>query len=272
MTMTKSLSWLGGLALAAVAMAPAAAQTPPDRIGRIYSYVRSDRDGGEAEVIRVFRRSRTEIEVSKMRGRCTNAAYVTATLDIERGYATRLGGGRLLPDAGRQEFAVLTYDPATRRIDARIEPPGGAPPIALALAVADTPWHLYDFDLASLTIAAQYRPDRRADYSFGLPLVWPAGGPEGLLRDLGRADLRFVREEVHEGRRALRFEAGGPAFGTRGGPIWFDAEEGHVIEASWGIPNHSEHRDFRLRLTGISDGGAEEWRRLLAAHYENCPA
>ena len=266
-----SFALLAGLTLSGAAATPAAAQAS-DRIGRIYSYVRSDRDGSEAEVIRVFRRSRTEIEVSKMRGRCTNAAYVTATLDIERGYATRLGGGRLLPDAGRQEFAVLTYDPATRRIDARIEPPGGAPPIALALAVADTPWHLYDFDLASLTIAAQYRPDRRADYSFGLPLVWPAGGPEGLLRDLGRADLRFVREEMHEGRRALRFEAGGPAFGTRGGPIWFDAAEGHVIEAAWGIPNHSEHRDFRLRLTGISDGGAEEWRRLLAAHYENCPA
>ena len=261
---------LAALALAGCATA-APQPAPVDRIGRIYSYVRSDRDGAEAETIRVYRRDRTHIEVSKMRGRCNNAAYVTATLDIEGGYATRLGGGRLRPNAGREEFAVLTYDPAARRIEARIDPPGGAP-IALALAVPDTPWHIYDFDLASLTVAAQYRPDRRADMSFGMPLIWPDGGPEGLLRYLGRADLRFVREEAHLGRRALRFEAGGPAFGTRGGPIWFDAAEGHVLEASWGIPNHSEHRDFRLLLTGISDGGPEEWRRLLSAHYENCPA
>ena len=241
----------------------------PDRIGRIYSYVRSDRDGSEAETIRVYRATRTRIEVSKMRGRCSNAAYVTAELDIERGYATRLGGGRLRPNAGREEFAVLTYDAAARRLDGRIDLPEG--PLNLSLAVPDTPWHIFDFDLASLTITAQYRPRPRQDFSFGLPLIWPSGDPEGLLRYLGRADLAFVREEMHGGRRALRFEAGGPAFGDRGGPIWFDAEEGHILAAEWGIPNHSEHQDFALRLTGISDGGADEWRRLLTAHFENCP-
>jgi len=240
-----------------------------DRIGRIYSYVRSDRDGSEAEVIRVYRAGRTHIEVSKMRGRCNNAAYVTAELDLAGGYATRLGGGRLRPNAGREEFAVLTYDAAARRLDGRIDLPEG--PLELTLAVPDLPWHIYDFDLASLTVTAQYRSEPRRDFSFGLPLIWPDSGPDGLLRYLGRADLRFAGEEMHGGRRALRFEAGGPAFGTRGGPIWFDAAEGHIIEASWGIPNHSEHRDFRLRLTGISDGGAEEWRRLLSAHYEDCP-
>ena len=249
--------------------ATAGADPAPDRIGRIYTYVRSDRDGSLPETIRVYRAERDRVEVSKMRGRCTNAAYVTAVLDLDAGYATRLGGGRLLPNAGREEFAVLTYDPEARRLDGRIETPDG--PLVLTRAVPDQPWHIYDFDLASLTITAQYRPQPRRDFSFGVPLVWPDGGREGLLRYLGRADLRFAGEEMHEGRRALRFEAGGPAFGTRGGPIWFDAAEGHILEASWGIPNHSEHRDFRLRLTQVSDGGADEWRRLLSAHWENCP-
>ena len=242
----------------------------PDRIGRIYSYVRSDRDGSEAETVRVFRASRTRIEVSKMRARCTNAAYVTAELDVERGYATRLGGGRLLPDAGREEFAVLTYDPQARRLDGRIEAADG--PLTLSLEVPDEPWHIYDFDLASLTITNQYRPNRRRGFGFGMPLIWPDARPENLLRYLGRADLRFVAEEEYQGRRALRFEAGGPAFGQRGGPIWFDADEGHIVAAEWGLPNHSEHRDFALRLTSVSDGGAEEWRRLLSAHWEGCPA
>lgn len=250
---------------AALAAAPAAS----DHIGRIYTYIRSDRDGAEAETIHVFRQSRTHIGVAKMRGRCTNAAWVTADLDLERGYATRLGGGRLRPNAQREEFAVLTYDAAARRLDGRVETPNG--PIVLRLNVPDTPWHIYDFDLASLTITAQYRANRRANFSFGMPLLWPDGGANPL-RYLGRADLRFVRAERHNGRRALRFEAGGPAFGARGGPIWFDAAGGHIIEASWGIPNHSEHRDFRLRLTRVSDAGETEWRRLLTAHFEGCPA
>ena len=96
---------MGLLAFAiALATPPAAA----DHIGRIYTYVRSDRDGAEAETIHVFRQSRTHIGVAKMRDRCTNAAWVTADLDLERGYATRLGGGRLRPNAQREEFAVLT--------------------------------------------------------------------------------------------------------------------------------------------------------------------
>jgi hypothetical protein len=254
-----------------IALALLLAAQPVDHIGRIYTYVRSGRDGSEAEIVRVYRASRTHIEVSKMRERCTNAAYVTADLDIAHGYATRLGGGRLRPDAGREEFAVLTYDAAARRLDGHITPPGG-PPIDLMLAIPDTPWHLFDFDLASLTIAQQYRPNPRASFSFGLPLIWPDGAPDHIFRYLGRADLRFVRAERHNGRRALRFEASGPAFAGQGGPIWFDAAEGHVIEASWGIPNHSEYRDFALRLIGVSDGGAEQWRRLLTAHFEGCPA
>lgn len=257
---------MGPLLLSA---ALAAAPAPADHIGRIYTYVRSGQDGAEAETVHVFRQSRTGIGVAKMRGRCTNAAWVTADLDLERGYATRLGGGRLRPDAGREEFAVLTYDAAARRLDGRVETPNG--PILLRLNVADTPWHIYDFDLASLTITAQYRPNRRANFSFGMPLLWPDDGANPL-RYLGRAELRFVRAERHHGRRAYRFEAGGPAFGNRGGPIWFDAVDGHILEASWGIPNHSEYRDFRLRLMRVSDGGEAEWRRLLSAHFENCPA
>jgi hypothetical protein len=254
----------------ALALALAAAQ-PVDRIGRIYTYVRSGRDGSEAEIVRVYRADRTHLEVSKMRNRCSNAAYVTATLDLERGYATRLGGGRLRPNAGREEFAVLTYDAAARRLRGHITPPGGSP-IDLSIAVPDTPWHLFDFDLASLTIAQQYRPNPRASFSFGLPLIWPDGAPDNIFRYLGRADLRFVRAERHNGRRTLRFEAGGPAFGGQGGPIWFDASQGHVVEAAWGIPNHSEYRDFALRLIGVSDGGPAEWRRLLSAHFDGCPA
>lgn len=248
---------------------PAAPLAPPEeRIGRIYSYVRSNRDGSEAERIHVYRAARTHIEVAKMRGRCTNAALVTADLDLARGQASRITGGRLRPDAGREEFAFLTYDPAARRIEARIELPDGR--LAGSLSIPDEPWHLFDFDLASLTVAAQSRPDRRADFSFGLALIWPPAGPNSWMRYLGRADARFVREERRLGRRALRFEVGGPAFGGNGGPLWFDAVDGHILAAEWAVPNHEEYRDFALRLAAIDDGGAEAWRELLSAHFRGC--
>ena len=242
----------------------------PDRVGRIYSYVRSNIDGTEAEQVHVYRATATHIEVTKMRERCTNAAFVTADLDLAAGQATRLTGGRLRPNAGHQDFATLDYDRAAHVIRAHVELPDG--PIDLATSVPDGPWHLFDFDLASLTVTAQYRTDPRRDFSFGLPLIWLGGDPRDALRFLGRADARFVGEEIYEGRRSLRFEVEGPAFGGRGGPLWFDAAEGHILGARWGIPNHAEYRDFALRLTGVSDGGPEAWRRLLTAQFENCPA
>jgi len=240
----------------------------PDHVGRIYSYLRSNMDGSEAERVYVYRASRSRIEVAKMRTRCRNAAFVTAELDLARGEATRLVAGRLRPDAGHEDFGLLTYDEATRRVDAVVTLPQGE--LRDSVAVPDRPWHLYDYDLASLTVTAQYRPDRRADFSFGLPLVLVGADMSDFLTYLGRADARFVRTEVHGGRRAHRFEVGGPAFGRRGGPIWFDAAQGHIIEARWGIPNHAEYRDFRLRLTGVSDGGARAWRRLLTRHFAGC--
>ena len=240
----------------------------PDNVGRIYAYVRSNRDGTEAERVYVYRYARSRIEVAKLRRRCTNAAFVTADLDLPQGQARRLVAGRLRPDAAHEIFGSLEFNAATGRIVARVQTPRGG--LGDSVAVPDRPWHLYDFDLASLTITAQYRPDRRADFSFGLPLV-TVGEGSSMLSYLGRADLRFIRAERHLGRQAYRFEAGGPAFGNRGGPIWFDAADGHILEARWGIPNHAEYRDFRLRLTGVSDGDLAAWRRLLAAHFEGCP-
>jgi hypothetical protein len=105
-----------------------------------------------------------------------------------------------------------------------------------------------------------------------VPLIWPK--PVGWeFQNLGRADAVFEREETHAGRPALRFRVGGPAFaGDKGGPLWLDKADGHVLGAEWAIPNHAEYRDFKLVLEKVEGGGAPAWDRLLRAHYEACPA
>jgi hypothetical protein len=257
--------------LAALALlAAGCAHAPPPEAGgagAIHSYVRSNRDGSEAETIHVFRARSDHVEVTKMRGRCTNAAFVTATL--RGGLAVRLTGGRLRPGATHEDFAELAYDAAARRIDARLTSPSGE--LRQRVAVADEPWHLYDFDWASLSAAPPAELAARRGFSFGVGLVWLGDDPGDFLRYLGRAEARFVGEEMRHGRRALRYELGGPAFaGALGGPIWFDSRDGFVVGAELGRPNHAEYRDFKLRLTGISHG-ASAWKRLLEAHFEGCP-
>lgn len=232
--------------------------------GPTYSYVRSNRDGSEAETIYVHRPRPGHVEVAKMRDRCTNAAFVTATM--AGGEAVRLTGGRLRPGATHEDFAELLFRDG--RIEARLAGPEGE--LRDSVAVADRPWHLYDFDLASLTASPPAEAAARRDFSFGVALVWLGEDPAEFLRYLGRADARFVREERREGRRTLRYEIGGPAFeGALGGTLWLDARERFVVAAELGRPNHAEYRDFKLRLTGTSRGAAE-WKRLLTAHFEGC--
>lgn len=234
------------------------------RPGSIYSYVRSNRDGSEAETIHVYKARPNYVEVTKMRERCTNAAFVTATL--AGGEAVRLTGGRLRPGATHEDFAELRVRDG--RIDARATAPAGE--IRQSVALPDRPWHLYDFDWASLTASPPPEAKARRDFSFGVALIWLGEDPADFLRYLGRADARFVRREVRDGRRTLRYQLGGPAFeGALGGPLWLDERDGFVVGAELGRPNHAEYRDFRLRLTGVSRGAAA-WKRLLTAHFEGC--
>jgi hypothetical protein len=260
-----------GIAAAALFAAGCATSSPtPASVGRILTYQRSNSDGSEAETIHVYRAASNRLEVAKMRERCTNAAFVTAELDLARGHPLRLTGGRLRPEARHADFAELRYDPASRTIRARAALPGGE--AAQSVAIADEPWYLYDFDLADLSAATSARADPRASFSFGLALVWLGDDPREFLRYLGRADARFAGETRFRGQRALRFEAGGPAFGDKGGTLLLDARDGHVLAADFGLPNHAEYRDFRLRLTASRRGGPAAWKRLLARHFEGCPA
>lgn len=259
--------------IAGLMAAPALAADPP--VGRILSYTRSNIDGSDAETIHVFRQGATQVAVNKRLAPCTTAALVTAELDLKTGQARRLTAGRLNRQGGQDAFGDIVHDPLARRLDLAISPPGAPPGMVVRATVAtpDSPWMLYDFDLADLTSLLPARPDPKADFSFGMALLWPEGDPAKALTYPGRMDARFVGAETWRGRAAWRFEAGGPAFpGGVGGPLWLDQADGHVLAAEWSRPNHPGYRDFKLVLDRVSDGGQAEWTALMLSHWAGCPA
>ncbi|MFC3712227.1 hypothetical protein ACFOMD_06580 [Sphingoaurantiacus capsulatus] len=230
----------------------------------IYDYRRSNQDGSEAERILVFLPDPTHVEVVKTRERCTSAAYVTATMAPDRTYAAELVAGRLERDAVQRKIGVLDYDAATSTIRVTID----GLPKPETLTITPGPWHLFDYDLASLTAALAGRTPP-ATLKFALPLVW--NGEPPLLRDLGVVTANRVRSERFEGRAAVRYQVrGSGAF--KGGPLWLDAASGVVLGADWRSPNHAEYRDFRLRLRDVHGGGAATWKRMLNSHFAGCPA
>lgn len=258
---------LTAAALVTAAPAPAA----PDSVGRIQHYTRSNSDGSEAEHVSIFRASPTVIAVYKMRERCTNAALVTAELDLARNRVASLVGGRLTRDGTQQAFAWLAHDAEVNSLTVSLEGPGGSPLETASLSGA-APWRLYDFDFADWN-ALSGRPAPGQDITVDMALIWPEPAEDGrMMRTLGPAVARFIGPETHNDVAVLRYRMEGPAFiDGSGGDLWLNAEDGTVVEARFGRPNHPGYDDFRLVLTG-EDHGEAAWRARLADHWRDCPA
>lgn len=248
---------LAALALAACASAP----EPAPAIGRMYHYVRSNQDGSLPEQIYQYRASATELEVGKQVSRCTNSAFVTATFDPVTGQGTSFTGGRLARDLSQDAFAWLTREDGA--LHARVP----AANIDQSVAVAGEPYVLYDFDLADLNARFAGQPAPQSDFRFAVVLIWPQENVSEVFRDLGWANARFSGAETHLNRSAHRYALSGGL----NGQLWLDAQDGHVLEARFAEPNHTEYADFRLVLQSVHNDGASAWRAARAAHWQGCP-
>ena len=242
-------------------------------IGRIYYYERTNTDGSMDERITVFHRSETELEVYKENGLCRNAALVTAVLDPVTLSATRLVGGQLQPDAQHMEFAFIDWDQANDALSLEVRLPQMT--ITDTAQVQNRTWHLYDYDLASLTVMTPHLADPDRAFDFGMALLWADPSNPDPMFWMGDVTATPDGQAEHLGHQTRRYVLSGSALtGERAtggeGALWLDAEEGHIVDAIFPTPNHPGYTDFRLRLDHVSDGGPTEWEALLTAHFANC--
>jgi hypothetical protein len=269
-----------GITAAACALAASAQANNPwtyhesdDRIGRIYYYERTNSDGSMDERVTVFRRNATHIEVYKENGRCQRAALVTAQLDLETLSAPAITGGALQPDARHIEFAFLELNPETGKVDMLVKLPDME--LRNDVEIENDNWILFDFDLASLTVATPHLDNPESGFGFGMALLWADPSVPDPLFWMGDLTAEHVGQESHLGVVADEYRLTGSAFeidlstGDEG-RLWLDAEDGHVVDAVMPVPNHPGYTDFRLRLLDVSDGGEVEWTALLRAHFEGC--
>ncbi len=230
----------------------------------VHHYRRTNGDGSEAEDIYVFVEAPTRIAVMKEKSRCTNAAYVTATLDPATGQTRSLVGGRLTRDGTQQPFAWLDPSPDGARLIARVGKRDAAPAFDIAVR---PPWRVYDFDFADMAAHPPAAIGARAPFSFDLPLI--LSEDDGFaFTNRGRMRLTDARATRHFGAPAIRYRAAGAA---GNGTIWFDARSGVLLEARLPLANHSEYRNFRLRLIRTTYGEAR-WKAALADHWRGCPS
>jgi hypothetical protein len=261
------------IAVSAEANNPWTYHESDDAIGRIYYYERTNTDGSKDERVTVFRRDATHIEVYKENGLCRRAALVTAELDLETLSATVITGGALQPGARHIEFAFLELNAETGMVDMLVQLPDRE--VRNDLEIRTDNWTLFDFDLASFTVAAPHLDNPENGFDFGMALLWTDPSAADPLFWMGEVTAEHVGQGKHLGFVADEYRLTGSAFeidlsAGKEGRLWLDAEDGHVVDAIMPVPNHPGYTDFRLRLLNVSDGGEAEWTTLLRAHFEGC--
>ncbi len=250
---------------------PAAPPPAPPPKPVTLTYTRSGQDGTMPEriIVHILSREPARLEVVKMVAPCTDAAYVTAQAKPDAREMSRLVGGRLTRELTQAPQAWIDVDRAADKFDVRLGDPAAEP--VETHAAPRAPWRLYDFDLAEFAVFGPRGVAGPDDFNFGLALAWPDRMP--LVRVLGEAHADFVGAQPRNGILSNRYRISGGALGRKGGDLWLDAKYGHVVEASFGQPNHPGYKDFLLKLDSVAFAdGDKVWRDALAAHWKDCPA
>ena len=238
----------------------AVSQPRPD-IGHLYEYVRSNRDGSLPETILIYLPAPDEVEVVKIVAPCTDAAYVTATIDPSIGSAASLVAGRLEKDGGQRRIGAMTYDKAARTLEFKLGPEGD---LSGALNDVARSWHLFDFDFATLVSDARFRWPVQEAAAFDLVRLMPTESGDLEFEDLGLVEVTPLSEIQGE----MSYSVSGS--GLPDGEMIRRIADGAIVSISSSEKNHLEYDDFELRLTDDRPTSRQAWLRRRQGHWHDC--
>lgn len=262
---------VGALALGCLLGAVAAAQDEtgkfryrPGRVavGTVYHYLKTNLDGTHPEHVSIYVAARDRIESFKYHERGERAGLVVAEMDWSIFSARRLESWQVTRE-GRKLFATLEYLPAERAVSVLI-PATERPPEKTT--VAQLPFHVYNFDLASLNFAFPHLRDPRAAFRVGLAdPKFPFD--ERLFFYRGEATVTYVGDERRGGVPCRKYRIDGPGLDHRGGHLWADKRLGHFRDIEIALPDNPDWHSFKFRLTRTQRLTPAQWEAFIKAQF-----
>jgi hypothetical protein len=255
-------------AIIAIFAATAFAQPPvyklrPERIavGTVYHYVKTNVDGTQPEQISLYIVSRDRVESYKFHPKGTRAGLVTAEMDWKNFVARKLESRQVFASGERKLFATLTLDADGRNITVSIPT---AKPEPETVKVESMPFHLYNFDLASLNVTLPHLTDPKKPFTVGI--VDPTFKPEPLVAYKGELTVTYEKDEQRNGVETRRYRAEGSGIGGKG-TIWVNKKQGHIEDMEFDVANNPDWKTFKLKLTKTEKMTADQWQQFIAAQF-----
>ena len=220
-------------------------------VGRLYEYLKSNRDGSRPSMVSLYVSGPSRIESLKWTPRDTTASLVVAAMDWTRVSVRRLESWVLSRGSEPHLRAALDTDSSGLGVRVSFQPDS-------LLPINRWPWHSYDFDFASLNLAFAFLREPERPFAFErADITYADSGPP--FADLGEVQVNFRRTETRNGTPVRAYELAGPGLSGQRGLLWVAVQGGYFVEYEFPFPDEPGYTDVRLQLRAMRRLTPAEW-------------
>lgn len=228
-------------------------------IGTVYHYVKTNLDGTHPEYVSTYVAARDQIESYKFHPNTQRAGLVIAWMDWETFSARRLESWQVFAGGEKKLFATLSFLKPLMATEVSI-PATGRP--TERTPIKHLPFHVYNFDLASLNFAFRHLVDPRGRFVVGIAdPTFQESGP--LFTYRGETEVSYAGEEVREGVLCRKYRIDGAGLANRGGHLWVDKRGGFFRDVEIALADNPDWHSFKFRLTSVERMTRAAWERFM---------
>lgn len=232
------------------------------KVGTVYHYLKTNLDGTHPEHVSIYVAAKNRLESFKFHPRAARAGLVMGEMDWDTFSVKSLESWQVFKGGEKKLFATLAYLKDERAVEVAIAPLNRKE----KTAIKHLPWHVYNFDLASLNFAFRHLVNPRGRFVVGI--TDPTFKEEGqLFQYRGEAAVAYVSEEIPAGLRCRKYRIDGAGLENRGGFIWVNKRLGHIEDMEIALPDNPDWQSFKFRLSKVQRMSRDEWEAFMKAQF-----
>ncbi|MFZ0062012.1 MAG: hypothetical protein WAL47_08250 [Pyrinomonadaceae bacterium] len=237
----------------------------PNKIttGVVYHYLKTNIDGTNPEQISIRIAAKDRIESFKFHPHGTRAGLVIAHMDWSIFSVKNLESWQVYKDKEKVLAATLVYLPADKEVAVTL-PFMNRP--TENVAIPFLPFHVYNFDFASLNFAFPHLVNPKKPFRIGVSD--PTFADEGpAFRYRGEVEITYVADEMRDGLPCRKYRIDGQGLENKGGLIWVNKRSGHFQDAEIQLADNPNWQTFKFKLQRVERMNAAEWEAFMKAQF-----
>ncbi len=257
------LSFIGSASQAQESLRAFRYQPQKITTGVVYHYLKTNIDGTDPEHVSIRFAAKDRIESFKFHPQGTRAGLVIATMDWSLFSVKSLESWQVFKDKDKVLAATLVYDAAKK--DVAVTLPFMNRPTE-RVAIPFLPYHVYNFDFASLNFAFPHLINPRQPFRVGVSD--PTFSEEGpAFRYRGEVEVAYLGEELRDGCRCRKYRIDGPGLENRGGFIWVNKRTGYFQDVEIQLADNPNWQTFKFKLQKVERMNQADWEKFMKAQF-----